>query len=200
MARKNSMSTDLVEKELGSTAWSQGNYSDAIDHFSKSIDNSTDKNFLKVLFSNRSDSHLKLKQTDQSLADANKCIELDANWSKGYSRKGDALYSQGKLTEAYNAYNAGLRADKNDKTLIAKAEQAMNAIAAADTSSSSSSSSFAWGNSQSQRTSASAATVSLPGTLGTIQTYRCCAVLLCHLFIFTDLYFTRIVFFQRCCC
>ena len=29
--------------------------------------------------------------------------------AKGYSRKGDALYAQAKYTEAYNAYNAGLK-------------------------------------------------------------------------------------------
>jgi tetratricopeptide (TPR) repeat protein len=118
------------EKNEGSQAWSRGEYQSAIDHFSKAITLGGSKEFLKVLYSNRSAAYLKLNRVDLALNDGNKCVELDSAWAKGYTRKGDALYSQKKYTEAYNAYNSGLRAAPNDATLTQKAEQAMRAIRA----------------------------------------------------------------------
>jgi tetratricopeptide (TPR) repeat protein len=78
---------------------------------------------------------LRTGRTAAALSDACKCIEIDAQWPKGYARKGDANHALGKYTEAYNAYNAGLRIAPNDASLKEKAELAMNAIRGqADTS------------------------------------------------------------------
>lgn len=84
---------------------------------------------LKVLYSNRSAAHLKLKQNFAALVDAKKCVELDSNWAKGFTRLGDANFSCGNFADSYNAYNSALRIDKNDKNLAEKLEKAMNAIA-----------------------------------------------------------------------
>lgn len=127
------MSTDSAaqrEKNEGSQAWSRGEYNKAIEHFSNAITSGGDKEFLKVLYSNRSAAYLKVNKINEALSDGNKCIELDNAWPKGYSRKGDALYSQKKYTDAYNVYNTGLRASPSDSTLKEKAEQAMKAIGA----------------------------------------------------------------------
>jgi hypothetical protein len=56
----------------------------------------------------------------------------------GYSRKGDALLYKKLYTEAFNAYNSGLRMCPNDRVLAEKAEQAMRAIRAATESANSS--------------------------------------------------------------
>lgn len=122
------MSTDpraVQAKTEGGNAWSVGNYDLAIEHFSTAISFGGDKEFLKVLYSNRSAAYLKIKKNNQALADANKCVELDSNWGKGYSRKGDALLSLKNYTEAYNAYNYGLKVSPGDTTLTEKCEQAM---------------------------------------------------------------------------
>lgn len=116
------------EKNEGSQAWSRGEYQKATDHFSNAINLGGNKEFLKVLYSNRSAAFLKLNRADLALNDGNKCVELDSAWAKGYARKGDALYSQKKFTDAYNAYNSGLRIAPNDSTFTQKAEQAMRAI------------------------------------------------------------------------
>ena len=138
-------------KAKGSDAWSKGDYQGSITHFTSAIElsstvtasssssSSTGKDFLKVLYSNRSAAYLKLNKVTEALRDSNKCIEIDSTWSKGYTRKGDALFSSKQYTEAYNAYNAGLRISPNDSTLTEKSEQAMRAIRNASNSNASSS-------------------------------------------------------------
>jgi hypothetical protein len=70
----------------------------------------------------------RLGRNSAALSDANKCIEIDSTWAKGYTRKGDANYALGRFTESYNAYNAGLRIAPNDSSLKEKAEIAMRAM------------------------------------------------------------------------
>ncbi len=129
-------------KTEGTKAWQSGNYPRAIQHFSEAIDHtsSSNKELLKILYSNRSAAWLKVNKASEALSDGEKCVSLDNQWTKGYTRKGDALYALKRYTDAYNAYNAGLRVDANDSTLKEKAEQAMRAIRNASNSTTSSSS------------------------------------------------------------
>jgi tetratricopeptide (TPR) repeat protein len=123
------MSASALEaKNEGTAAWSAGNFSSAAEHFSKAIEIGGDKEFLKVLHSNRSAAYLKLNRITEALKDGNQCISLDPNYAKGYTRKGDALLASKQFTEAFNAYNAGLRVAPTDATLKEKSEQAMRAI------------------------------------------------------------------------
>jgi len=39
------------------------------------------------------------------------CIDLKSDWSKGYMRKGLALYYQKKYDEALETYKSGLKLD-----------------------------------------------------------------------------------------
>jgi tetratricopeptide (TPR) repeat protein len=130
-------------KAEGTKAWQAGNFPQAIKHFSEAIDSATpsNKEFLKILYSNRSAAWLKVGKASEALTDGEKCVSLDNQWTKGYTRKGDALYQLKRYTEAYNAYNSGLRIDGNDSTLKEKVEQAMRAIRNESSSSSTSSSS-----------------------------------------------------------
>jgi stress-induced-phosphoprotein 1 len=50
-----------------------------------------------VLYSNRSACYASLKNFDKALEDANKTVELDKTWGKGWGRKGAALYGLGDL-------------------------------------------------------------------------------------------------------
>ena len=72
--------------------------------------------------------NLKLNKFSEAVADASKCIDLDSNWVKGHTRKGDALYSSSKFTEAFNAYNAAKRLSPADASLTEKCELASKAI------------------------------------------------------------------------
>lgn len=88
-------------KEDGSNAWSRGDYNAAIQYFSDAIHaaKSTEKEFLRVLHSNRSAAYLKANKNDRALDDAIKCVELDPQWAKGHTRKGDAYYALKQYTQ-----------------------------------------------------------------------------------------------------
>jgi tetratricopeptide (TPR) repeat protein len=169
----------LRAKEDGSKAWSEGNYEKALEHFSAAINYGGDKEFLKVIYSNRSAVYLKLKRAEESLQDANKALELDPNWPKGFTRKGDALYALKKFTESYNAYNTGLRLAPSDATLKEKTEIAMRALANENARSS--------GGSQNNRntfgssSSASSAASSAPAT-GILRQVKLAVLLLVLLY------------------
>lgn len=105
--------------------------------------------------------NLKLNKFSEAVADASKCIDLDSNWVKGHTRKGDALYSSSKFTEAFNAYNAAKRLSPNDASLTEKCELASKAIRSEATGSYASSS----------RTSSSTSPAPPGGILGKIVTY-----------------------------
>lgn len=115
-------------KSDGTTAWSAGSYSLAAEHFTTAINIGGDKEFLKVLYSNRSAAYLKLNKITEALKDGNKCVELDSSWAKGFVRKGDALLASKQFTEAYNAYNSAARLSPSDATVKEKCEQAMRGI------------------------------------------------------------------------
>lgn len=126
----------VAAKQAGNQAWGQGDWSEAVSQFSAAIEAGGDAQFQKVLYSNRSAAYLKMGNKEKALSDANSCIALDNNWVKGYSRKGDALLSMKRYTDAYNAYNSGLRVAPNDTTMKEKSEQAMKAIRSSAASSS----------------------------------------------------------------
>lgn len=71
---------------------------------------------------------MKTNQFESALLDAEKCIQIDSEWSKGHVRKGDALLSLRRYTPAYNAYNSALRFAPGDSGIIQKLEQAMKGI------------------------------------------------------------------------
>lgn len=60
-----------------------------------------------MLFSNRSAAYLKAGKFQESLDDAEKTIQLNSSWPKGYSRKGSVLFALQKYDEAFAAYNKG---------------------------------------------------------------------------------------------
>lgn len=77
-------------KETGSNHWKNNNFEEAIISWSEAVDacnkeDPSNKNFLKLVYSNRSAAYLKLKQSSAALVDAEKCVTLDSSWSKGYT-------------------------------------------------------------------------------------------------------------------
>lgn len=70
-----------------------------------------------VYYSNRSASYASLKQYEKALEDADLCIALAPEWPKAFSRKGAALHGLGRLDEAKEVYQEGLKHDPENALL-----------------------------------------------------------------------------------
>lgn len=100
-------------KEKGNKALNEDRLDEAIAAYSEAI--SLDgSNY--VLYSNRSAAYAKAGKFELALADAEKTVELNPTWPKGYLRKGCALAGLNKFTESFEAYSEGqMRQELNDK-------------------------------------------------------------------------------------
>jgi stress-induced-phosphoprotein 1 len=67
-----------------------------------------------ILYSNRSAAYASKKDYENALADANKVTEIKPDWAKGWGRKGAAMHGLGDLVGALDAYDEGLKLDKNN--------------------------------------------------------------------------------------
>lgn len=68
-------------------------------------------------YSNRSAAYLKANQNKEALADAEKCLSLNPDWTKGFARKGAALLALKEHNKAVACYAAGLAIDPEDSIL-----------------------------------------------------------------------------------
>ncbi|CAH8313294.1 unnamed protein product [Eruca vesicaria subsp. sativa] len=101
-------------KAKGNAAFSSGDFTSAVTHFTAAINLSPTNH---VLFSNRSAAHASLHNYAEALSDAKKTVELKPDWAKGYSRLGAAHLGLNHLDEAVEAYSKGLEIDPNNEAL-----------------------------------------------------------------------------------
>ncbi|XP_037072255.1 stress-induced-phosphoprotein 1-like [Pollicipes pollicipes] len=101
-------------KKQGNAATAAGNHQEAVRLYSEAIQADPTNH---VLWSNRSAAHASLKQYEAALSDAEKAIEHQPDWSKGYSRKGLALTYLQRHAEAIQAYEEGLRREPGNSLL-----------------------------------------------------------------------------------
>ena len=80
-------------KEKGNAAFKAGDYSAAVQCYSKAIE-SVKENAqngeikLEVLYSNRSAAYVKYGKPEEALKDAEECLKISPHWGKAYGRKG----------------------------------------------------------------------------------------------------------------
>ncbi|CAN6855957.1 hsp70-Hsp90 organizing protein 2 isoform X2 [Brassica napus] len=101
-------------KAKGNAAFSSGDFTSAVNHFTDAINLSPTNH---VLFSNRSAAHASLHQYQEALSDAKKTVELKPDWAKGYSRLGAAHVGLNQFGEAADAYSKGLEIDPSNEAL-----------------------------------------------------------------------------------
>ncbi|KAJ3052160.1 hypothetical protein HK097_006806 [Rhizophlyctis rosea] len=119
------MSSDSHKAE-GNKAFSAGNFPEAITHFTKGIEVDPTNH---VLYSNRSACYASLREYERALEDAEKTVSLKADWAKGYSRVGAALYGLGRNEEAVEAYKKGLEIEPTNAVLKKGLQDAEDAVA-----------------------------------------------------------------------
>lgn len=113
------VTTSEEAKARGGAAWKDGNIDNAITWFSKAIelDSANASGQLHVHYSNRSAAYLKKNNASAALLDADRCVEMNPSWAKGYSRQGTALFRLGRHAAAADAYSKGLEREPGNVEL-----------------------------------------------------------------------------------
>eukprot|EP00474_Spongospora_subterranea_P011426 CRZ11884.1 hypothetical protein [Spongospora subterranea] len=113
----------LELKELGNKAFRQGDYSAAIEAYSKALESATDDENVLIRLScllNRCQCHLKRNDGALALADAESALALDSGSIKGRYRRALALDQMGRYEEAGHELNEVIRADPGHMALYSQ--------------------------------------------------------------------------------
>ena len=108
-------------KERGNQALKEKNYDEAIAAYTDAIRLDGNNH---VYYSNRSAAHASKKAFTEALNDAEKCVQMEPSFARGFGRKGAALYGLGRYADAIVAYKRGLKEDGGNAALKAGLEQA----------------------------------------------------------------------------
>lgn len=103
------------EREKGNEFFKQQQYPEAIKHYTEAL--RRNPNDARV-YSNRAACYTKLAALPEGLKDANKCIELDPSFTKGYSRKAAVQFFMKEYDKALETYQEGLKHDENNQELL----------------------------------------------------------------------------------
>lgn len=101
------------KKTLGNEAYKNKDYVTAITLYKESIALCNDNSeVLNVLYANLSAAYLSLKQFEDAVQAARKCLQVDPNFLKAHLRLSSALKEQNKIEEAYEAVTNGIKVGK----------------------------------------------------------------------------------------
>lgn len=101
-------------KEKGNAAFSAKRFSEAVDHYMRAL---AQDPFDHVFYSNRSACYAEEQEFDKALRDADRCVELNPQFAKGYNRRALALYHLGRYPESEVAAQDGLVIDPDNAGL-----------------------------------------------------------------------------------
>ncbi|KAK1272401.1 Heat shock protein STI [Acorus gramineus] len=103
------------EREKGNEYFKQQKYPEAVKHYTESLRRNPQD---PKVYSNRAACYTKLGALPEGLKDAEKCIELDPSFSKGYTRKGAIQYFMKEYNKAMETYQEGLKHDPNNQEFL----------------------------------------------------------------------------------
>ncbi|XP_014208354.1 serine/threonine-protein phosphatase 5 [Copidosoma floridanum] len=98
-------------KEKANEFYKNGNYDEAISLYTKAIELQP----CAIFYGNRSAAYIRTECFGYALSDADKALELDKNYIKGYYRRADAYMSLGKYKDALKNYQLVTKIRPNDK-------------------------------------------------------------------------------------
>ncbi|CAN7123975.1 unnamed protein product [Brassica rapa subsp. narinosa] len=103
------------ERDKGNGFFKEQKYPEAVRHYSEAIK----RNPKDVrAYSNRAACYTKLGALPEGLKDAEKCIELDSSFTKGYTRKGAIQFFMKEYDKAMETYQEGLKHDPKNQELL----------------------------------------------------------------------------------
>ncbi|XP_077235476.1 stress-inducible protein [Tasmannia lanceolata] len=103
------------EREKGNEMFKQQKYPEAVKHYTEALRRNPED---PKVYSNRAACYTKLGALPEGLKDAEKCIELDPTFSKGYTRKGAVQFFMKEYDKALETYQEGLKHDPNNQELL----------------------------------------------------------------------------------
>ncbi|XP_022738028.1 hsp70-Hsp90 organizing protein 3-like [Durio zibethinus] len=103
------------EREKGNECFKQQKFPEAVKHYTESLKRNPKD---PKAYSNRAACYTKLGALPEGLKDAEKCIELDPTFSKGYTRKGAIQFFMKEYDKALETYQEGLKHDPNNQELL----------------------------------------------------------------------------------
>jgi stress-induced-phosphoprotein 1 len=107
------------EKEKGNQAFKEQRYPEAVKHYTEALARgppAVNPEAYK-LYSNRAACYTKLGAWNDGIKDADKCIEMEPTFAKGYSRKGHLQFFMKDYEKAMETYEQGLKQDPNNEEL-----------------------------------------------------------------------------------
>ncbi|XP_021277356.1 hsp70-Hsp90 organizing protein 3-like [Herrania umbratica] len=113
------------EREKGNECFKQQKYPEAVKHYTESLRRNPND---PKAYSNRAACYTKLGALPEGLKDAEKCIELDPTFSKGYTRKGAVQFFMKEYEKALDTYQEGLKHDPNNQELLDGARKCVQQI------------------------------------------------------------------------
>jgi translocation protein SEC72 len=117
-------------KEEGNKYFKQNNFKEAIRFYTMAVELSWSRPLweplafqyvreeLAPVLSNRSAAYMSLQNFVEAYVDAELVTRLKREWSKGWFRKGKALVGLGRVEEASEAFQTGLRFDHESEELM----------------------------------------------------------------------------------
>lgn len=99
----------------GNAFFEKGDFPSAVKEYTEGLRRDPNS---KSLYSNRCAAYIKLLEGNYSLKDADKCIELDPTFVKGWARKGASHHLMKEYHKALAAYDQGLKLDPNSKDCL----------------------------------------------------------------------------------
>lgn len=103
------------EREKGNECFKEQKYPEAVRHYTEALRrNPKDPR----VYSNRAACYTKLTAMLEALKDAEKCIELDPTFVKGYSRKGAVQFFMKEYDKALETYQEGLKHEPRNQELL----------------------------------------------------------------------------------
>lgn len=101
-------------RERGNNQFKNGDFPSAIKEYEEAIKRNP-KDY--KAYSNRAACYMKLASWYEAFKDAEKCIEIEPTFPKGYSRKAHVQYFMKEFHKALDTYSAGLEQDPENQEL-----------------------------------------------------------------------------------
>lgn len=112
------MNDEAIEfKEQGNEAFKKGDWTAAVEAYTKAIKCGDQHKQLATFYKNRAAAHLKLEKFEQVVRDCDKSLKLEPNEPKSLYRRAQANEQLGRFEEAYRDAVSVWNVDKSDKSV-----------------------------------------------------------------------------------